>query len=82
MSPETIKHTGTFSAKAEDGREYVIYEYSQLYEGRDFNGPFSSEGRKFLRTQDGKSVNREAKGRYTIIDVERIPVTSDDPSAP
>ena len=37
---------------------------------------------KFYKTSKGDPVNVLAKGRYEIVSVPNIPLTSDDPNAP
>lgn len=58
----------TFKARSADGTTYTI---SQSVAG----------GRVVLRTAEGYTVNRLAKGEYEIVDTSTV-LTSDDPDAP
>ena len=85
MPLKRIEHTGTFSAVANDGKEYTVYELTEILgvsggmRGRDTE----VEGFKSLKTSNGEHVNRLEKGKYEIVSAfGNIPLTSDAPKAP
>jgi hypothetical protein len=81
MSQKNTKHTGTFRAKATDGREYTIDEFTEYLSGHSSSGAYNIEGLKFYKCDDGRYVNKIEKGKYEIVDIPNIPITSDDPRA-
>ena len=82
MSEKEIKHTGTFTAKSADEDTFTIHKFTEYCKGHTSSGPYCEEGMKKLETEDGLAVNWIEKGKYVIIGVKEIPVTSDDPNAP
>jgi hypothetical protein len=78
------RHTGTFAAFDKDGREYTIVEYAEFFDSGTLDGPSgeTATGRKFFQTANGKHVNQLGKGKYEIVGLPSIPITSDDPNAP
>ncbi len=79
-----MRHTQTFTARSEDGHEFVIHVYTESYNASttDASGR-ELTGREDFKTSDGKRVNHVGKGKYVIFGPSgEIPVTSDDPDAP
>lgn len=77
-----IKLTGTFPAHGADGREYEVYIFTKYILApthQDRHGMV--EGLKELRTSDGYSVNRLAKGEYKIVQTGAV-LRSSSPEAP
>jgi len=75
----------TFIAKDSNGTEYtiLIVQRSDGTETAEHPGAVSRDGLASLRTQDGRSVIRVARGEYEIIDgTRRTRVWSDDPNEP
>lgn len=81
MSKET-RQIGEFVATDESGNEWTILVYQEFHATRTRTGTQWLEGQKYLETAEGDHVNRIEQGKYEIIDVETITVTSDDPEAP
>lgn len=82
-SEHETRHIGSFEARAEDGRVFTLDVFVDVEIPRTMEGygpPI--EGLKTIRTKDGDPVSRTDKGRYRIIGVECIDLTSDDPAAP
>lgn len=83
MGRKYTKHTGTFTARAQDGREFAICIFTYYDETGSFGGKREPvEGQKSLKTSDGNKVDRIEKGKYRIIGPEEIHIFSDDPNAP
>ena len=77
------QRTSRFSAVNKGGRTYTIYEYTYIVDLADRGTPGEEkEGMKFYKTSKGDPVNVLAKGKYEIVSVPNIPLTSDDPNAP
>ena len=76
------EHTLTFTAKSEDGREFTIYQFTDLVDTGTRGDPNAAvEGLKDLVTSEGDSVNRIEKGKYEIVQ-QGLRLTSDDADAP
>lgn len=78
------RRTRTFTASDPDGNEYTLFEDTLYSTGGTLNGSVGELdlGRKDYRTADGRKVNWIAKGRYEIVGIKNIPLTSDAPDAP
>ena len=75
------EHTGSFTAKDEDGNEYELHIYTTFVKWGTFSGQKSEEGDQYIQTSGGGSVNRIEKGKYQLVRTGRM-LTSDDPNAP
>jgi len=83
MSRKYTKHTSTFTAHSEGGREFSVHIFTDYDQTASFGaGTNRVEGPKTLRTPDGDLVERIDKGKYRILGVEKIDIFSDDPNAP
>jgi len=80
-----IKQIGSFIAKDSTGKSYHICAFADFAESQSPSGSFSLPGIPWLRTCDGKPVERLNKGHYKIYGippiVSDIELTSDDPNA-
>jgi hypothetical protein len=67
MSDKFVRVTGTFGAKGNDGREYVIYVFTQFL-GTTGEGANKQSvlGETWLATLDDRHVVKLGKGRYLI----------------
>jgi hypothetical protein len=79
-----VEHTNTFRARSDDGREFTIYEFTNVFETQSDKGMSRVEGTKSLKLEDGTSVRRLGKGKYEVVDPfhGNTTVTSDDKNAP
>ncbi len=72
----------TFEAKDQGGRAQVLRVYAPaISAGTRGNPNATTQGLKEIRTADGRSVNRIAKGHYAIL-FPPMDLFSDDPDAP
>jgi len=78
------KREGSFVARDADGNQYTIDIYVDqidvTHQGslrREY-----ADGLRELRTEDGRAVNRIARGTYEIVGPVPVRVSSDDPAAP
>jgi hypothetical protein len=77
------RHTLTFTATDPEGNEITVHGFTRLTHADTLiEPPEDMELGKEYRTQDGRRVNRQAKGRYEIVGIPSIPLSSDDPNAP
>ena len=83
MTAGHVEHTKTFTAHREDGAEFTVLEFTNIFETRNRQGVSRVEGTKSLELEDGTSVNRLEKGKYEIVDPfdRNTIITSDDPNA-
>lgn len=70
----TFRNDGSFRAVDSTGRVYVIGISTEMIDGE-------IEGVRYLKTSDGRHVNRIERGKY-LIAAGKIDLTSDDPTAP
>jgi hypothetical protein len=63
MDHRTKQKTGEFQANADDGREFVVYEYTTFFHSAGQVIP----GLKELVTSDGQHVNFKEEGVYEIV---------------
>ena len=81
MPQKRTARTGTFRAVDKDGKKYTIHEFTNIIDVATRENPGGeAEGTKFLRTSDGKHVNRMEKGKYEMV-FPPTSLTSDDPNA-
>ena len=77
-----LRHTGTFSARSEFGREYTIHIYTEFSDVRAREAPSEIVGGvQELRTPEGLVVTRLAKGEYQVAQTG-VRLRSDAPDAP
>lgn len=74
----------TFMATDEEGQDYRIHVLQEYVNAGTRGDPSQrAPGLKRLVTDDGFTVNRRDKGRYTVLAFDgQIEVCSDDPDAP
>lgn len=77
-----VRKTGSFRAKAANGQQVTIEKLTTFIVQDHSEGTVEIEGITDLRTTDGRTVNRVAKGHYQVLDPFPIDVKSDDPAAP
>ena len=76
------RHTGTFTAYSETGREYVIHIYTEYDDARTRADPYGIvAGVQTFRTPEGLAVHRRTKGEYEVTPTGII-LRSDAPDAP
>jgi len=74
------RHTGTFTALGDDGRQYTVHVFTDFTATGE--GPHAEvEGQKELRTEDGWQINRLQKGRYQVAQTGVV-LCSNAPDAP
>jgi hypothetical protein len=62
------KLKGSFVAKGDDGKDYIIEIYVDLVDVGTHDDPNATiEGLKTLQTEDGLKINRIGKGEYKLI---------------
>jgi len=66
MDRRTIRNTGQIRARADDGREFVIHEFTEYIEVVSRMGTQQVEGLKSLKLPDGTSLNRRGEGVYEV----------------
>lgn len=78
------KREGSFVARDAEGNEYTIYIYCAQIDVTTGHSPHReyADGMRELRTEDGRAVNRIARGTYEIVGPVAVRVSSDDPAAP
>lgn len=82
MTIKGQRHKGSFVARDDGGREYRVHIYQDVIDaGTDDDPNGELEGLKDLRLEDGRHVNRSAKGSYEIV-VGSVKLLSTDPLAP
>jgi hypothetical protein len=85
MSRFVERQTGSLIARFVNGGERIkIMIITRFEEGNTSSGPYSTAGSRSLKTEDGRHVDWESKGRYKIIDHDgkKYDLESDDPNAP
>lgn len=76
------EHRGSFRATGSDGLDYEIDIWVELLDASDAKNPGATrDGKKSLRTKNGKGVKRISQGKYRIAQT-RVDLASDDPDAP
>lgn len=76
------KLKGSFVAKGDDGKDYIIEIYVDLVDVGTHDDPSSIiEGLKTLQTEDGLKINRIGKGEYELVQtgLRLYSVSSDAP---
>jgi len=78
------EHTTRFTARSDDGHEFVIDVFTTITTTQGDRGPSETQAPRRLRVDDGRSVRQVGKGKYQVINPRgsSITVTSDDPNAP
>ena len=76
-----IDKRGSFKAFDGTGREHVIYKTTEVL----IIGPMGQPGSEldnisYLKTANGRTVNRKEKGKYVFLD-DGTELTSNDPNA-
>jgi len=62
------RKTNEFTARSEDGQEYIIYEYTNVIDAPNLNDPSAAiRGLKRLCTSEGEDVNFKSEGVYEIV---------------
>lgn len=72
---------GQFIARDKQGNEYIIHIYQTTVEINARSGSFEAPTGWELKTADGRTVNKQMDGTYTIAEFPEITLTSDDPRA-
>ena len=76
------RKTGSFEAKGDDGKRYVIHIFRIIHDTPNFEDDLRfSLGATELETASGLDVQPIEQGKY-IIDATGVTLTSDDPNAP
>ena len=66
MDRKTVRKTGQFRARADDGRDVVIHEFTEFTEVVSSMGAQQVEGLKSLKLSDGTPVNVRGDGVYKV----------------
>lgn len=75
--------TNTFSARSNDGREFVINVFTTIFTTHSDRGTSETQGLKRLQLDNGTPVRQVGEREYQIVYPSgKIAVTSDDPNAP
>ena len=62
------KPTARYRTESEDGREFIIYEYTDMLDARTFNDPHKViPGLKRFCTADGQAVNQIREDEFEIV---------------
>ena len=77
----TWRPEGLFLATDGDGNEYRVLMFRKWLDASDEANSVWIGVPHYL-TFDGRRVDRIKKGEYEVIARPKIPITSDDPSAP
>jgi len=77
------KLKGTFRARDAKGNEYTVQVIATYRELTYLSEPSETveNALKELKLTDGRHVNRIEKGKYAIVGIPMIEITSDDPNA-
>lgn len=85
MTKKEHRRVRSFEAKDEYGKRYIINHFAVDLVCTDLSGTTSRvPGMPYLRTGDGRHVNRLDKGRYEIFTLQHLNglvLTSNDPNA-
>jgi hypothetical protein len=73
------KLSQTFEAVDSNGRQHMVYVYTERVQAGNSEEPAAEEGAGELRTDDGMRLTRTAKGQYETIFGLRL--RSNDPDA-
>ena len=73
------KLSQTFEAVDSNGRQHMVYVYTERIQAGNSEEPAAEEGAGELRTDDGVRLTRTAKGQYVTIFGLRL--RSNDPDA-
>ena len=77
------EHTNTFTARSNDGREFVIDVFTTIFTTHGDKGMSETKGLKRLQLDDGTPVRQVGEREYQIVYPSgKVAVTSDDPNAP
>jgi hypothetical protein len=72
MSRKQSKETDRFVARAADGCEYTIIQYTTFIEADSFESSGWIEGMKSLLTDDGQRVNYRGPGQYELLNGTKL----------
>ena len=77
-----VRHTGTFTARSNSGRETIIHIYTRFEDACTPEDPYAVvAGANEFRTPEGLAVTRLAQGEYQVAQTG-VRLHSDDPNAP
>jgi hypothetical protein len=80
---EREEHTNKFTARSEDGRSFVIHEFTTFFTTQGDKDALVTRGLKRFALDDQRFVRFRGKGRYEIVDPfgRNVIVISDDADA-
>lgn len=84
MARTTSEEIYRGEATCENGELITIVEVQLYTLSKSVEGPRKVPGPRYIRTADGRGVERVAKGKYRVIvpSISFIEASSDDPTAP